>query len=141
MRKKERELEHYLEAGAHVKVFENTLADTMVALSKVLPRYEYAPLQRAYDSLAHIKDVAERRMNIEHPEVIDSDFQRVFYGGIQGSGDISKKVESIARVYILNMYYGVQENAVYDGNTELGADGLPLLAGDGKKRMKDVVCE
>jgi len=27
------------------------------------------------------------------------------------------------------------------GNIELGADGLPLLAGDGKKRMKDVVCE
>lgn len=27
------------------------------------------------------------------------------------------------------------------GGIELGADGLPLLAGDGKKRIKDVVCE
>lgn len=28
-----------------------------------------------------------------------------------------------------------------ENGIELGADGLPLLVGDGKKRMKDVVCE
>ena len=28
-----------------------------------------------------------------------------------------------------------------DRDAELGADGLPMLAGNGKKRMKDVVCE
>ena len=103
-KKNDRTLDKWLDAAAHVKLLHCTLLDTICALSHVLPRYEYAPLERAYDSFAHIQDIAERRMLKDHPEVVNSDFQRVFYGDIHGYGEISKKVEEKAREYIEYRY-------------------------------------
>ena len=90
--KKERTMDLYIDAAAKVKLLYDMLLDTKVALSKVLLRPDSDRLDTAEKALVYIKDVAERRMIKDHPEIEYKDFEHVFYGGAGHFGELESMV-------------------------------------------------
>lgn len=90
--KKERTMDLYIDAAAKVKLLYDMLLDTQVALSKVLPVKDSDRLNTTHNALVYIKDIAERRMLKDHPEIEHKDFERVFYGGTGHFGELESMV-------------------------------------------------
>ena len=90
--KKERTMELYIDAATKVKLLYDMLLDAQVALSKVLPVQDSDRLNTAQKTLVFIKDIAERRMVSDHPEIKNKDFEHVFYGGHCFYGELETRV-------------------------------------------------
>ncbi len=90
--KKERTMDLYIDAAATVYLLDEMLSNASIALSKVLPKRDSDRLFAATKALICIRDIAERRMLEDHPEISNKDYEHVFYSVSGHYGELEGKV-------------------------------------------------
>lgn len=96
--KKERTMERYMKAGAHMRLFKNLGAKMITDISLVLSAADQDKLMRAMDKVNEVCSRAEDNMFHDYPQ-LSNEYIDVFYGNVEDEprNDVDRKVIEMAR--------------------------------------------